>query len=314
MTASRKGFTLIELLVVVAIIALLVGLLLPAISKANRNARTIKDGTQIKEIHQAMLVFANSHRNKLPIPGQIARLPTELGFVPGSGPENFIHNHTAAMYSAMIAQNFFNTDIVIGPTEVNPRVQQMLDYNRAAYQPSANIYWDFNFVANIADDNDGSNTSYAHAGLAGQRKQVKWSSTNDATYPLLGTRGPGGTYTAPNGSQSGPGGALVGAEYDQSPTLDLHGASRQWQGNIVFADNHTENLTTFFPALTSFRSGALGLGNRNDNIFSAEFPETPVPAGGNAAHSTSDAWLVIHLPGAPNPEWSVLPVWDPLLN
>ena len=70
----RRGFTLIELLVVMAIIALLIGLLLPALAKAQANARSLKDKAQQKEIHQAMLVFANDNEELLPTPGLINRL------------------------------------------------------------------------------------------------------------------------------------------------------------------------------------------------------------------------------------------------
>ncbi|MCH6551240.1 MAG: type II secretion system protein, partial [Planctomycetes bacterium] len=122
-----RAFTLVELLVVIAIIALLVGLLLPALAKAQRNAKTLKDKAQIREIHQAFLGFANEAKGKLPTPGLIHRNRADLDgngvgttFLAGVGPEDYTRNHSAALYSACIAQNLFGPDILIGPTEVNP--------------------------------------------------------------------------------------------------------------------------------------------------------------------------------------------------
>jgi len=61
-----KGFTLIELLVVISIIGLLIGILLPALGAARRTARQMQGSTQVRGIHQAMVLFAQGNKGFYP--------------------------------------------------------------------------------------------------------------------------------------------------------------------------------------------------------------------------------------------------------
>ncbi|MHC4128151.1 MAG: type II secretion system protein [Planctomycetota bacterium] len=251
---GKRAFTLIELLTVMAIIALLVGLLLPALAQARAKAQMTKDQTQIKQIHAAWTTFSRDYNGVFPSPGIINRLPDPILGTdsPGRGPEDVRANTSNAMYSSCIMQNYFTPQILVAPTEPSGFVAVKDDFDWSLYDPLADVYWDADEAGNNVSDNPsyipfavdldienhgGSricNVSYAHTPICGSRKIQEWKDSLNSKWAIVGNRG------VRCGSEQE-------TDYYGSVTLEFHGGRKQWVGNIGYNDNHVELHDTFYP-------------------------------------------------------------------
>jgi prepilin-type N-terminal cleavage/methylation domain-containing protein len=112
--SSSKGFTLIELLVVISIIALLIGILLPALGAARRTARKMKGTTQVRGLVQAMVTFASGNGENFP--GLDSKKRIRQNTLRNTG----LSGHGAtneARFWVMLNNNAFTGEYIISPSE-----------------------------------------------------------------------------------------------------------------------------------------------------------------------------------------------------
>lgn len=120
-----RGFSLVELLVVIGIIAVLVGILVPSLSKARQQAQRAACLSNLRQVHQSVVFYAQAHKDVVPL-GYRDVLP--LGGT--NDPKQFssmIYSGTAqrrVLFGNLIELGYFRQpQVLFCPSEVDPRSQ-----------------------------------------------------------------------------------------------------------------------------------------------------------------------------------------------
>jgi prepilin-type N-terminal cleavage/methylation domain-containing protein len=243
-TRPSRGFTLVELLVVIGIIALLISILLPSLNRARESANKVKCGSNMRQIGQAMLLYANENRGLFPrtiYQANVAPNVTNQGFGalnPFVGNPCGNNNMAAAMFLLIRTQDI-TPEVFVCPSGNAEKDT----YGNA---PGVNAQKRSNFT------DIKKNLSYSMANPYPNTTAVnngyKWNSTLGAEFALVADMNPGkqGTYD-------------VTRPKVNSSTKDMqyaNSANHQQQGeSVLFGDGHVEFVQNPF------------CGTMRDNIY-----------------------------------------------